>query len=41
MQAPYAEAKSRLESLQDLVGKRDDISVTYEPALKALKKIEP
>jgi len=41
MQAPYAEAKSRLESLQDLVGKRDDISVTYEPALKALKKMEP
>jgi hypothetical protein len=41
MQAPYAEAKERLESLQDLVGKRDDISVTYEPALKALKKIEP
>jgi len=41
MKAPYAEAKSRLESLQNLVGKRDDISVTYEPALKALTRTEP
>lgn len=41
MQEPYAEAMKHLQYLQDAVGKRDDLSVTYEPALKAIKKAKP
>ena len=39
--AAYDEAMDRLNNLQRLVGKRDDISVTYEPALKAMAKLAP
>jgi hypothetical protein len=41
MQEPYATAMKHLEHLQDAVGKRKDISATYEPVLKAMKKVEP
>ncbi|MFN0184949.1 MAG: hypothetical protein ACKVQR_14135 [Aquabacterium sp.] len=41
MKVPYDEAMDRLNNLQRLVGKRDDISVTYEPALKAMAKLAP
>ena len=41
MQEPYATAMRYLEHLQDAVGKRKDISATYEPVLKAMKKVEP
>ena len=41
MQEPYATAMKYLEHLQDAVGKRKDISASYEPVLKAMKKVEP
>ena len=41
MQGPYATAMKHLEHLQDAVGKRKDISASYEPVLKAMKKVEP
>jgi hypothetical protein len=41
MQAPYDQAMHYLLYLQDAIGKRSDLSVTYEPALKAMKKADP
>jgi len=41
MQAPYDEAMRHLQHLQDKVGKAEDLSANYEPAMKAMKRASP